>query len=549
MKFLLPVLIAHVLQCAAAKSWNSDNYPEETFSVFGWIGYLKRLAIVGFMLAGVVLYYIPESRPHARRICYSLIDITANVLKSVLGTAEDDEMYEKIKSKCHRIRYEQNLAAQKRVSKEVAVDDEDFRYVHRSQGKRAKMFVDGDGLPIGGREKKKINAKHSKEHRQSRQRLRSSIIKEISGDPSSEIVKPVYFYSDKLEDLQKYFRSDLYNGKRLSDATLENYALLISGNPRQMAMLDDKCVKDDVIIVQDPYLKLKYKECGTSTEKLSALAEISGSEHEGPTRDYNNATELAMESYVKDVELSSIPEGDSKCSVSKPFYKSQYQCGGECCGNECFTPSVELNSRDILATSSDTKNVLKSRSTMSSKLHEMTEENNGNLHVTSYAKYNHEDGRFMKSSSLNNRKVDFRKESTDFHECEENGHRYENTCRRQKSKTSNSSKGFDCNDVPYFTDRSAEADDEISHHGERITRKHDLDEKPQRENYLYMKSSEDSIFEHVCEDFGSEPILKNRVKPALLRAVNWIFGGCPEASKCTKVGKEENHEDNSEWLH
>lgn len=45
----------------------------------------------------------------------------------------------------------------------------------------------------------------------------------------------------------------------------------------------------------------------------------------------------------------------------------------------------------------------------------------------------------------------------------------------------------------------------------------------------------------------------DQFKPALLRAVNWIFGGCPEATRRTalkrdKVGKEESQGLTDEWL-
>ena len=52
-------------------------------------------------------------------------------------------------------------------------------------------------------------------------------------------------------------------------------------------MLDQKYEKDDMVIVQDPYMRVEYKECGTSTDKLSSKAEASSSEQEGPTRDHN----------------------------------------------------------------------------------------------------------------------------------------------------------------------------------------------------------------------------------------------------------------------
>ena len=45
----------------------------------------------------------------------------------------------------------------------------------------------------------------------------------------------------------------------------------------------------------------------------------------------------------------------------------------------------------------------------------------------------------------------------------------------------------------------------------------------------------------------------DRFKPTLLRAVNWIFGGCPgaarrAAAKCGEVGKEESQGLTDEWL-
>lgn len=54
-----------------------------------------------------------------------------------------------------------------------------------------------------------------------------------------------------------------------------------------MAIFDQKFDKEDMVIVQDPYMKVEYKECGTSTDKLSAKVEASSSDQEGPTRDLN----------------------------------------------------------------------------------------------------------------------------------------------------------------------------------------------------------------------------------------------------------------------
>lgn len=42
-----------------------------------------------------------------------------------------------------------------------------------------------------------------------------------------EVGKPIYLYSDKLDDLQKYVKGNLTDVKRANGATVENYALLI----------------------------------------------------------------------------------------------------------------------------------------------------------------------------------------------------------------------------------------------------------------------------------------------------------------------------------
>ncbi|KYN21474.1 Tyrosine 3-monooxygenase [Trachymyrmex cornetzi] len=58
-------------------------------------------------------------------------------------------------------------------------------------------------------------------------------------------------------------------------------------------------------------------------------------------------------------------------------------------------------------------------------------------------------------------------------------------------------------------------------------------------------------FTHDCCENSS--ITNNRVKPVLLRVVNWFFSGCPEASKrhreqINEVGKEEIFESTNTWL-
>ncbi|XP_076759009.1 uncharacterized protein LOC143428174 [Xylocopa sonorina] len=538
MKLLVVLGALLLVQCAgSSKSWSSDSYSGEMFSVFGWIGYLKRVSVIALMLVGVVLYYVPESRPYARRLCYALIDLTANGLKSALCARESEYTYEKIKSKYQRARYEQALAAQKRVSQGIR-DGEDFDGTRKSYGKRSKVYIDDDDV-LGSKEKKKCN-ELSKHHRQSQHRFRSNTIKQISTESCTESAKPLYLYSDKMNDLHKYLNTSLSSSKRINGT--ENYALLISGSPQQMALIDQKYEKDDVVILQDPYARMEYKECGTSTDKLSSKVEASCSDQEGPTRDCDKHE---TDTHGKEIEPSSIPECNaSRYSVGNSSRgPSQYHCGGGCCGSNGYSASsAELSNGEPKSMSPvDITNVLKSsRSVLASKLQKKTGRNEENLYALDY----------------DSRKVEFEEKDRNVGDVicnvkhQENGWKYEDTPRVRRKRFRNND--YNCNYASYYTDRGGEADDENSQHGERIIGSHDLDEKPQRENLMFQRSSNDSIFDYY-EDFYTEPILKNRFTPALARAINWIFGGCPEASrraalKHGEVEKEETRTFTDEWL-
>ncbi|XP_076298475.1 uncharacterized protein LOC143217786 isoform X2 [Lasioglossum baleicum] len=524
---LLAVLGVLVIQCTAAKSWNSDSYSEESFSLFGWINYFKRLSLIVLILSGVVLYYIPESRPYARKLCCTVIDITANTLKTALSACESEYMYETIKSNYHRAIYQESL---NRRSHE-GIENENLRRAQACNSKLKSSMV-SDGLQEI-REKKKLLMKQSKDSRQSRQYLRKSITKE---DLHSRMeTKPSYFYTDRVDDLPKYVKSNLRSTNRI-DGSIENYGLLISGSPREMAMLDQKYEKDDVIFVQDPYSNIENKECGTSTDRLSMKTEVSVSEQEGPTRDDNNYRESGMEAYVKDVDLSSIPERRaSRHYDHATLYESNSnECGSGCCGggNGCSMSSGEINNKEVSEAEllDETKNVLKSsKSMINPKSHEKIED--------SYTNYGR-DSRILKSSNLSNdRRVNFLNEDRIMTQKREGApcnsvssrcvHKKQLVCHRR-------------NDVPYFTDRGGEANDENSQLGGRISAIYDFDEPPQREKHAHKTYSDESIFD--IDDFYTKPILKNRFKPALLRAINWIFGGCPEASRSNMVGKEETEE-------
>lgn len=95
---------------------------------------------------------------------------------------------------------------------------------------------------------------------------------------------------------------------------------------------------------------------------------------------------------------------------------------------------------------------------------------------------------------------------------EENGRSRENIPNTRRKKPRNESTQFCSNDGFYLTDRGGEADDENSQHGERVTRKHDLDEKPQRENPLCEECSNDSEVFDYYNDTYMEPNLNSRFK-------------------------------------
>lgn len=73
-----------------------------------------------------------------------LIDFTANGLKSALSARESEYLYEKIKSKYDRIRYEHSLASQKYMSPEIQDDNEHIHRPHKSISKKSKVYLADD---------------------------------------------------------------------------------------------------------------------------------------------------------------------------------------------------------------------------------------------------------------------------------------------------------------------------------------------------------------------------------------------------------------------
>ncbi|KAK2576154.1 hypothetical protein KPH14_007482 [Odynerus spinipes] len=129
MKFLVFVFGVVAVECADAKLWRGDDRSNETFRIFLWIIYLKRLSLIAFMLLSVLLYYVPESRTHARKACFILIDSIAEGLKLVLRATEGD--YENAtKVKCQDKRYQEGRRTSSRHR------GQEGKYHHRRDRRR-----------------------------------------------------------------------------------------------------------------------------------------------------------------------------------------------------------------------------------------------------------------------------------------------------------------------------------------------------------------------------------------------------------------------------
>ncbi|XP_019882350.1 uncharacterized protein LOC105248909 [Camponotus floridanus] len=86
-----------------------------------------------------------------------------------------------------------------------------------------------------------------------------------------------------------------------------------------------------------------------------------------------------------------------------------------------------------------------------------------------------------------------------------------------------------------------------SHYEEVFTKSELFDSR--RENRQLLHDT-NNIIQNCYEN---PPIITNRIKPVLLRVVNWFFGGCPEASRrhqeqIDEIEKEEIFKSTNTWL-
>ncbi|XP_018360927.1 PREDICTED: uncharacterized protein LOC108759796 isoform X2 [Trachymyrmex cornetzi] len=393
-KFVV-LTVAFATQCVYAKSRNGYGYFDEKFCVLEWITYLKRLSLIALMLCGVVLYYVPKSRSHARRACCILIDTVANGLKFALNI--DEIKHEKIKA-----RYENE-------TKELRIQ-ELYRNIYEEDTRNSQKCINKTNLDND-------NHKSIRKHKSKKFRTKHTI-------------------GGKHER----HRHNRHHRNAINNMLPESNAMITANRPQQITIIDEKCKKDNVIVLQDTILKTK---CTISADKLK-----------------KNIDSQQENSLNKKADSSAISEIIDKSDTKKFKTSSQKQ----------------ENLSNI-----DTNKKMQTKQNFDCMKHE-------EVAILS---------------------------------------------RRQSSK--------DC--VTIVINKQMD-----SRYGTEklFAKRHDGLRKKNHRLPHDVKS-----FTHDCCENSS--ITNNRVKPVLLRVVNWFFSGCPEASKrhreqINEVGKEEIFESTNTWL-
>ncbi|KYN08612.1 hypothetical protein ALC62_00282, partial [Cyphomyrmex costatus] len=332
----------------------------------------------------------------ARRECCILIDTVANGLKFVLNI--DEIEHEKIKEK-----YENE-------NKELRIQ-EVYRKIYKEDTRNVQKYINKTNLDND-------NHKSIKKHKSKKFRAKHTI--------------------DKKHERHRHNRhhqNAINNMLPESNAMITAYVLCMyintcSNSPQQITIIDEKCKKGNMAILQDTALKTRITTCTMPADKLK------------------NNTDSRQENSLKKADSSMISEIINKNNTKK--FK---------------TPSQKQQNMS-----------------------------NVNINVKKENKQNFDCMKHEKVTVLSQRQ---------------------------------SNKDF----VTMIINKQMDFCYE-----KLFTKRHDK---------FQTKS-----FTHDCYENSS---ITNRVKPVLLRVVNWFFGGCPEASKrhreqIDEVGKEEIFESTNTWL-
>ncbi|RLU18976.1 hypothetical protein DMN91_009334 [Ooceraea biroi] len=248
----------------------SPGYSDVTLHVLEWITYLKRLSLIALMLCAVVLYYVPKSRSHARRVCCALIDFIADGLKSVLSITEikyehimagdqDDKNKEpRIQKQCGKLFKENaNGRGQKCADK---INIHGHRSMSTSKESRRKQQW------RKSRTKRSIDGEHER-HRLHSHHHRNAAIKDVSSESGATITPTAYEHEKVTSTVQRQSRrnctssilskqlADPYYGEALT--TRDSYERLQRENHR--FLLSMKKIVDDCSYENAPIIKNRAK--------------------------------------------------------------------------------------------------------------------------------------------------------------------------------------------------------------------------------------------------------------------------------------------------
>ncbi|XP_026828066.1 uncharacterized protein LOC105279020 isoform X2 [Ooceraea biroi] len=465
MKSAVLVVALVAARRASAGSRGGYGYSDVTLHVLEWITYLKRLSLIALMLCAVVLYYVPKSRSHARRVCCALIDFIADGLKSVLSITE--------------IKYEHIMAG----------DQDDKNKEPRIQKQCGKLFKEN----ANGRGQKcadKINIhghrsmSTSKESRRKQQWRKSRTKRSIDG-----------------EHERHRLHSHHHRNAAIKDVSSESGATITPTAERWRQMeATKKCGRDNVVVTQDISLNTKYDMTNSLKDDIDLRPEgfIEA--------DYPLKTIEIESPSLKKADLEITNEG-SVNSIAMRKNSEHSDCSFI---NKCSTRSPMTQVSD------------------NSEKIDFIYPPNKKFQIVSRTLEKQE----MSASNFDKTDKDLRRRqnvSDTEHE------KVTSTVQRQSRRNCTSSILSKQLADPYY--------------GEALTTR-DSYERLQRENHRFLLS-----MKKIVDDCSYEnaPIIKNRAKPVLLRVFNWLFSGCPEASRRRReqvevVGKEGTVECTNAWL-
>ncbi|KAI4483670.1 hypothetical protein M0804_007930 [Polistes exclamans] len=282
---LLPFVFGTVtLECADAKMWNvddGDNHSNDTFRIFLWIGRIKRLSLIAFMILSVLLYYIPESRSHVRKACCFLIDLIADGLKFTLRATESDYGNKmKFKRRTLLNNHSRRRNAEKNKTNERLSKCQD-NMVTRSRGY------------IHGLDGKYLN------HRRNNRRYREMIANDVTLKTCLELAPFLQNQYQQKRDMYSVRLKNENDDQMMIDRTFNHRNDIPYSKEKFIVGYVEDCEPND------SNLSLNYYESSNDRFDRSNVAEVSTYQEEivGDNQFFTNKNERSMEDLKGDTTI------------------------------------------------------------------------------------------------------------------------------------------------------------------------------------------------------------------------------------------------------